>query len=176
VSRPDSHQLHDESALVERAKNNDYRAYEDLYRTHVGRVYALCVRLIKDKDMAEDITQEAFVQAWRNLPKFRGDSAFGTWLYRIATNTAISYLRREKHFKDSLDVDELEIEYRETPDEQIGLEQAIGALPDGARAVFNLYSLQGYTHDEISGMLNIAPGTSKAQLHRARKLLKAVLS
>jgi len=166
----------DEKLLVRRARDNDYRAYEQLYKLHVGRVFALCVRLCRDRDMAEDLTQEAFVQAWRKLSSFRGDSAFGSWLYRIATNTALSYLRKQKPFLNSLDIDDVpETGYRETHDEQIGLEQAISDLPDGARAVFVLYSLEGYTHDEISKQLGIAQGSSKAQLHRARQLLKRSL-
>ena len=168
-------ELTDESSLIERAKNNDYRAFEELYRLHVGRVFALCVRLLNDRDMAEDMTQEAFVLAWRKLSSFRGDSAFGSWLYRITTNTVLSHLRKEKHFRNSLDVDDFELEYRETPDEKIGLEAAIAKLPDGARTVFVLYSLEGYTHSEISKKLNIAIGSSKAQLHRARQLLKGQL-
>jgi RNA polymerase sigma-70 factor, ECF subfamily len=163
----------EEQALVQRAKENDYQAYERLYRIHVGRVFAVCLRLCKDRDTAEDLAQDTFVQAWRKLGGFRGDSAFGSWLYRIATNIALSHLRKQRSFTDSLEVDE-EI-YRETPDEQIGLERAIALLPDGARAVFVLYSLEGYTHDEIAGMLKIAQGSSKAQLHRARSLLKKLL-
>lgn len=166
----------DEAALIRRAKNNDFQAYEALYHRHIGKVFALCVRLLNDRDMAEDMSQEAFVQAWRNLSKFRGDSAFGSWLYRITTNTVLSYLRKQKHFQNSLDIDDIEIEYRETQDEKLGLEAAIGSLPDGARAVFVLYSLEGYTHEEISGLLDIAVGSSKAQLHRARKLLQEKLS
>ncbi len=162
----------EEATLIERARANDYAAYEVLYRRHVGRVFALCLRLLIDHDLAEDMTQEAFIQAW----KFRGESAFGSWLYRIATNTVLSHMRRQKPFKNSLDADEIDFEYRETQAEQIGLEQAIGKLPDGARTVFVLYSLEGYTHDEISRALAIAPGSSKAQLHRARQLLKAQLS
>lgn len=122
------------------------------------------------------MAQEAFVQAWRNLSKFRGDSAFGSWLYRITTNTVLSYLRKQKHFQNSLDIDDIELEYRETQEEKLSLEVAIAALPDGARAVFVLYSLEGYTHDEIAGMLDIAVGSSKAQLHRARSLLREKLS
>ena len=143
----------------------------------MGRVFALCVRLCKDRDTAEDLTQEAFVQAWRKISSFRGDSAFGSWLYRIATNTTLSYLRKHKPFRNSLDIEDIpEPGYRETNDEQIGLESAIAGLPDGARAVFVLYSLEGYTHNEISGLLGIAQGSSKAQLHRARQLLKQYLS
>ena len=113
----------DEKRLVLLAQSNDSSAYEQLYHMHVGRVLALCVRLCKDRDMAEDLTQEAFVQAWRKLSSFRGDSAFGSWLYRIATNTALSYLRKQKPFLNSLDIDDVpEPGFRETSDEQIGLE------------------------------------------------------
>lgn len=166
----------DEDDLVERAKHNDYKAYEQLYRLHVGRVLALCFRLCNDRDMAEDLTQEAFVMAWRKLGNFRGESAFGSWLYRIATNTVLSYLRKQKHFLKSLDIDDVpEQAMRDDVALQMGLETAIGRLPDGARAVFVLYSLEGFTHDEISDSLGIAQGSSKAQLHRARQLLQGYL-
>jgi RNA polymerase sigma-70 factor (ECF subfamily) len=165
-----------EQALVARAKRNDYGAYEQLYRLHIGRVYALCRRLCKDQDMAEDLAQEAFILAWRKLSSFRGDSAFGSWLYRIATNACLSYLRKQKPFQNSLDIDDTEEESMpDDVDGQMGLEHAIEQLPHGARTVFVLYSLEGHTHDEIAGMLNIAQGSSKAQLHRARQLLKKLL-
>jgi len=166
-----------ERALVDRAKENDYTAYEQLYRLHVGRVVALCVRLCKDRDIAEDLAQEAFILAWVKLHSFRGDSAFGSWLYRIATNTALSYLRKQKPFQNSIDIDDTAEE--SLPDgiaEKMDLEEAIAQLPDGARAVFVLYSLQGYTHDEIAELLGIAQGSSKAQLHRARKLLRGFIN
>lgn len=165
-----------ERSLVERAQDNDTLAYECLYQMHIGRVFALCVRLCNDRDMAEDLAQEAFVMAWRKLDSFRGDSAFGSWLYRIATNTVLSYLRKQKPFKNSLDIDDV-AEQREHRDLglQMSLDQAIGELPDGARAVFVLYSLEGHTHDEIADLLGIAQGSSKAQLHRARQLLQAKL-
>lgn len=166
-----------ERALVERAQDNDMLAYERLYEMHVGRVFALCVRLCNDRDMAEDLAQESFVLAWRKLDSFRGDSAFGSWLYRITTNTVLSYLRKQKPFKNSVDVDELQEEgERRDIGLQMTLDDAIQSLPDGARAVFVLYSLEGYTHDEIAGLLGIAQGSSKAQLHRARQLLQAKLS
>ncbi len=170
----------EEFELVTQAKNNDATAYEKLYRAHVGRVFALCFRLVGDRDMAEDLTQEGFVLAWKSLPKFRGDSAFGSWLYRIATNACLSYLRKQSPLKDSLDIDEdlVEGEWVTTtpsPDKKLDLDAAIATLPDGARMVFVLYSLEGYTHDEIAGELDIAVGSSKAQLHRARKLLMAYL-
>lgn len=166
----------DETLLLEKARNNDYRAFEGLYRIHVGRVFALCVRLVKDRDMAEDLTQEAFVQAWRKLSSFRGDSAFGSWLYRIATNTALSYLRTQKTFMQSLEETDVELPYRESQGEQLDLEQAIADLPEGARAVFVLYSVEGYTHQEIASLLGMATGSSKAQLHRARQLLQTSLA
>ena len=165
-----------ESALVERAQDNDTLAYEQLYEMHKGRVFALCVRLCSDRDMAEDLAQEAFVLAWRKLGSFRGDSAFGSWLYRITTNTVLSYLRKQKPFRNMLDVDEIEDQGQK---EDIGLrmtlDDAIAGLPTGARTVFVLYSLEGYTHDEIGSLLGIAQGSSKAQLHRARLLLQAKL-
>lgn len=171
----------EESELVSRAKKNDTHAYEALYRAHVGRVFALCLRLVADRDMAEDLTQEGFVLAWKSLPKFRGDSAFGSWLYRIATNACLSYLRRQTPLKNSLDIEDNGVESEwlrsdPTPERGMDLEEAIATLPDGARTVFVLYSLEGYTHEEIGGMLGIATGSSKAQLHRARKLLMAYLS
>jgi RNA polymerase sigma factor (sigma-70 family) len=142
-----------EKALIARAQQNDCRAYEVLYRTHVGRV-----------------------QAWRKLGGFRGDSAFGSWLYRIATNTVLSYLRQQKPFRNSLDIDDMDQVAPGAPlDVRLGLDAAIGRLPDGARTVFVLYSLEGYSHDEIAGLLGIAEGSSKAQLHRARRLLRGYL-
>lgn len=166
-----------EDTLVRRASENDYRAYEQLYALHVGRVFALCLRLCGDRDMAEDLTQETFVQAWRKLAGFRGDSAFGSWLYRIATNTVLNYLRKQKPFRDSLDIESMiEPGSPDGTDEQIGLEAAIQRLPNGARAVFVLYSVEGYTHQEIARMLKIDQGSSKAQLHRARQLLKQYLA
>ena len=169
---PDAEQL-----LIARARRNDHQAWEQLYRLHVGRVFALCVRLLGDPDLAEDMAQEAFVLAWRKLSSFRGDAAFGSWLYRIATNVTVSWLRKQKVFKHALDIDDLpEPASQPQPDTGISLERAIAGLPAGARAVFVLYSLEGYTHDEVATLLGIAPGSSKAQLHRARQLLKAQLS
>ena len=127
--------------------------------------------------MAEDLTQEAFVLAWRKLGSFRGDSAFGSWLYRIATDVVLSYLRKQKHFLQAVDIDELP-ERGATEDNALNmsLEESIAELPDGARIVFVLYSIEGYTHEEIGKELGIAIGSSKAQLHRARQLLKKQLA
>ncbi|MBJ39308.1 MAG: RNA polymerase subunit sigma-70 [Gammaproteobacteria bacterium] len=162
-----------EEGLVLRAQQNDYRAYEALYRLHVGRIHALCIRLLCDRDMAEDLTQEAFVLAWRKLGSFRGDSAFGSWLYRIATNVVLSYLHKQKHFMQAVDNDDLpERGMEEDNALNMSLEESIAELSNGARIVFVLYSIEGYTHEEIGKELGIAVGSSKAQLHRARQLLK----
>lgn len=167
----------DEDLLVVRARHNDTRAYEQLYRAHLGRVYGLCYRLCGDREIAEDLAQEAFVLAWRKLVTFRGDSAFGSWLYRIATNVSLSYLRKQKHFAASLELTERdEPTFDSDLDERMSLDKAIAQLPAGARAVFVLYSLEGYSHQEISNELRIATGSSKAQLHRARKLLQGYLT
>ncbi len=167
----------DENSLVQRACRNDMRAYEELYRMHVGRIYGLCYRLCNDREMAEDLAQEAFVMAWRKLDSFRGESAFGSWLYRITTNVVFSHLRKNKPVFTGVDENVFERADLEAPtDEQIGLEKAIAKLPDGARIVFVLYSIEGYSHKEISNELKIATGSSKAQLHRARQLLQGYLS
>jgi RNA polymerase sigma-70 factor (ECF subfamily) len=167
----------DEDSLVESARRNDMRAFEQLYRLHSGRIYALCFRLCNDREIAEDLTQESFVLAWRKLDSFRGESAFGSWLYRISTNVALSYLRKRKPLTSSLDYEDYEqVENSSPPEEQMNLEAAISKLPDGARMVFVLYSIEGYSHKEISSTLKIATGSSKAQLHRARQLLQGYLS
>jgi RNA polymerase sigma-70 factor (ECF subfamily) len=167
----------DEDLLVVRARHNDVRAYEQLYRIHLGRVHGLCRRLCGDREIAEDLAQEAFVLAWRKLVTFRGDSAFGSWLYRIATNVSLSYLRKQKHFAASLQLSENdEPTIQSDLDERMSLDKAIAHLPPGARAVFVLYSLEGYSHQEIADELKIAQGSSKAQLHRARKLLQGYLN
>ncbi|MEJ2603923.1 MAG: sigma-70 family RNA polymerase sigma factor [Gammaproteobacteria bacterium] len=155
---------------VRRARKGDRRAFEQLYREHVGQVYGLCLRMTGEPAEAEDCAQEAFIQAWRKLGQFRGDAAFGTWLHRIAVNAVLARRRRAKP-EDPLDE---RAELRAVPEsasDQRDLETAIASLPEGARHVFVLHAVYGYTHDEAAGMLGIASGTSKAQLHRARTLL-----
>ena len=155
-------------------------AFEQLYRENVGRVYGLCLRMTRDASQAEDLTQEAFIRAWRKLNSFRGDSAFSTWLHRLTVNIVLTHLRAQSQragrviFTDDLSVFEKEGKKPVTR-ERIDLEQAIGRLPDGARRVFVLYEIEGYRHDEIGEMMGIATGTSKAQLHRARKMLRETL-
>lgn len=165
--------------LVARSQDGDRAAFEALYRAHVGRVYALCLRLTADRMHAEELTQDTFVQAWRRLTTFRGESAFASWLHRIAVNAALgehrSTQRRERRV---LPLAEPPPGRSEGADAglTLDLERAISALPPGARAVFVLHDIEGYAHQEIAGMMGVAAGTSKAQLHRARRLLREGLS
>jgi RNA polymerase sigma-70 factor (ECF subfamily) len=162
--------------LVRRAQSGDTDAFGNLYRLHAGRVYALCLRLEGDVTRAEELTQDVFVRAWEGLPGFRGESAFGTWLHRLAVNVVLAD-RRAAWRRDRRVVAVEEPERHETPRESdpalaLDLEAAIATLPPGARAVLVLHDLEGYQHAEISAMTGIAEGTSKAQLFRARRLLR----
>lgn len=164
---------------VRRARAGDRAAFQRLYEQHVGRVYALCLRLTGDGDEAEDRTQEAFVRAWQKLGSYRGESAFSTWLHRLTVNVVLTE-RRSSSRRDRRNIVAGEAGPRATPAPRAGLrvdlERAIAALPPGARAVFVLYDVEGYGHEEIAEMTGIAAGTSKAQLHRARRLLREALS
>ena len=164
----------DEAALIGQAQQADARAFEQLYRLHVDRVYGLCLRMTGNVSEAEDCTQEAFIQAWTKLWKFRGDSAFATWLHRIAVNSVLGRIRKSKRERERiLVVADTAPPPLETGDggELRDLSEAVQRLPHGARHVFVLHAVYGYSHDETGNMLGIASGTSKAQLHRARRLL-----
>src|SRR5215470_13117206 len=155
-----------EGALLERARAGDRRAFERLYREHVGRVYGLCLRMTRDAQLAEDCTQETFINAWR---------ALATWLHRIAVNVSLAKRRRSGQVEPLPEEDEGMAAGEwilETPVEVQEIESAIGGLPDGARDALVLHALYGYSHGEAAQMLGIAEGTCKAQLHRARKLLR----
>ncbi len=170
-----------EGALVQRARGGDLRAFERLYREHAGRVYGLCLRMTRDRHLAEDCTQETFINAWRALPQFETRSALGTWLHRIAVNACLAKRRRAASLEQSLEeVEEGTLERGgwalETPVEVEEIEAAIGALPEGARDVLVLHALYGYSHEEAARMLGVAEGTCKAQLHRARRLLRERLN
>ncbi len=171
ATKPDARE---EADWIRRARQSDQRAFEALYRLHVDRVYGLCVRMTGSVSEAEDCTQEAFIQAWNKLAAFRGDSAFGTWLHRIAVNTVLGRMRKSKRERDRIQAAE-EIMPSPASVESDGnlrdLSDAVNRLPEGARHVFVLGAVYGYSHEETSGMLGIAVGTSKAQLHRARRLL-----
>lgn len=171
---PVTQQIGSEAALVERAQRADSAAFEALYRMHIDKVYGLCLRMTGNAAEAEDCAQEAFIQAWSKLDKFRGDSAFGTWMHRVAVNTVLGRMRKSKREHDRL---QAVSDVMNAPD-SIGdsssiqdLEDAMNNLPRGARHVFVLHAVYGYSHDETGGMLGIAAGTSKAQLHRAKRLL-----
>lgn len=164
----------DETAWISRAMRSDSRAFEALYRLHVDKVYGLCLRMTGNVGEAEDCTQEAFIQAWNKMRKFRGDSAFATWLHRIAVNTVLGRMRKSKRERDRIqavaDTAPAPVATGDTG-ELRDLAAAIDRLPEGARHVFVLHAVYGYSHDEAADMLGIAAGTSKAQLHRARRLL-----
>jgi RNA polymerase sigma-70 factor (ECF subfamily) len=160
--------------LVERAQGGDAAAFERLYRDHVDRVYGLCLRMTGNVSEAEDCTQDAFIQAWNKLDRFRGESAFGTWMHRVAVNTVLGRMRKSRREQDRIRAVSDAGSVRETmadDGEFRDLEQAINELPRGARHVFVLHAVYGYSHGETGGMLGIAEGTSKAQLSRARRLL-----
>jgi RNA polymerase sigma-70 factor (ECF subfamily) len=163
------------------ARAGDPRAFERLYRAHVDRVFSLCVRMAGDRTMAEELTQDCFVRAWERLSSFRGESAFGTWMYRLAVNVVLNARktagRARKRFVTEEGDDEPSVERQSfrNPGTIMDLEQAVAGLPPGARRVFVLHDVQGYRHEEIAEMLGITSGGSKAQLHRARLLLRGAL-
>ncbi len=162
--------------LIRAAQAGDLKSFQLLHTQFVGRAYSVCLRLLVDVQKTEDACQETFIKVWQQLPHFRGDSAFATWLHRIATRTAIDLWRKDKVLRL---VDEGEPDQHsayEEPGVPKDLEEAIAALPAQARAVFVLYAIEGYTHIEIGELLGIAEGSSKAHYHRARNLLQESLS
>ncbi len=166
--------------LVRQAQQGDQAAFQSLYREHVGRVYALCLRLTADAAEAEELTQDAFVRAWERLATFRGESAFSSWLYRLTVNVVFmsrrAARRRAQRVFATDNPGALERPGRESnPGVGLDLERAVAALPPGAREVFVLYDVEGYRHEEIAQLTGIAVGTSKAQLFRARRLLRGML-
>ena len=166
--------------LIRRACAGDRAAFDELYRLNVGRVYAVCLRMAGDAARAEELTQDAFVRAWRRLASFRGDAAFSSWLHRLAVNVVLEDGRgAQRRAARVVPVENVEAYERHgrSPrvEERLDLERAIAALPPGARAVFVLYDVEGYPQEEIASMLGVAVGTVKAQLHRARRLLRRAL-
>ena len=164
---------------VRAAAAGDRHAFQRLYQLHVGRVHGAVYRLAGyDHARAEDLTQDAFIRAWQKLPGFRHESAFGTWLYRLAVNVALMDIRARGADPVSMLDDEHLPDTGETPfcaAEREELERAIGQLPPRARAVLVLHDIEGWRHEDIGSELGMAIGTSKAQLHRARSLLRKVL-
>jgi len=181
---PGEAEIDAEAALVAAATTGDAGAFEQLYRSHVSRVYGLCVRLVSgDRAKAEQYAQDAFVRAWENLKSFRGGAKFSTWLHRLTVNVVLGEHRLLKRWVSFEDLPEASAPPPELttphPQARVGdrmdLERALSRLPKGARAVLILHDVEGYRHEEIAQLTGIAVGTSKAQLHRARKLMKELL-
>lgn len=172
----------DEASLVDAARQGDMAAFESLYRANRDRIYGLLWRICGgDFSLAEDLLQESFVRAWQKLDSFRGESRFGTWLHRLSANVALSdrrirvrRVRNEVVMEES--VERTAVGDRDVfADKRMDLERAIARLPERARTVLILFDIEGYRHLEISKMTGMAVGSSKAQLHRARKLVRQAL-
>jgi RNA polymerase sigma-70 factor (ECF subfamily) len=175
--------------VVVRAQAGDHDAFSDLYLAHKRRVFAICMRMVRDFSLAEDLTQEAFLQVHRRISLFRGDSAFTTWLHRLAVNTVLMYLR-----KRALSVVSLDHLMEDVPEEHAGrsfgardllqagvadrldIERALATLAPGYRSIFLLHDVQGFEHNEIASMLKCTRGNTKSQLHKARRVLRSALS
>ena len=164
----------EEQQLINKAMQGSQQAFHQLYEMHHRRVFALCWRMLSDKDTAEDVCQEVFVQVWKKLSNFHGNSKFSTWLHSVATNIVLGHLRKNKSWLQrvfSIE-DQLVEETGSEMEELSELDKHIAKLPERARLVFVLFAVEGYRHEEIANMLNMAVGSSKAQYHRARTLLK----
>ncbi len=178
-----------EAVAIRRAQAGDAAAFERLYQLHKGRVYSLCLRMVGNPAGAEDLTQEAFLQLFRKIQTFRGESAFSTWLHRLAVNVVLMQLRRkvlpQVSLEETVETDEPGEEVKREPGKEdpslvgaldrVALEDAIEQLPAGYRAVFVLHDVEGYEHNEIAQMLGCSIGNSKSQLHKARLRLRALL-
>ncbi len=164
---------------LRRARAGDLQAFEQLYRGLVGRVYAMCLRMTADPARAQDQTQETFVRAWRALGTYRGETGFSAWVRRIAINVVLGDRRTQSRRIQERPLDgPRAVEYpthAAAPGSEIDLERAVSRLPPRAREVFVLHDVEGYRHDEIGVLLDVSSGTSKSQLHRARKLLREAL-
>ena len=164
-----------EAADAALAASGDASAFERLYRVHVARIHSLARRMTSADD-ADELTQDVFVRAWEKLSLFRGEAAFGTWLYRLAVNEILGKRtamgRNRKRLQGGEEVLERSPARAATPDLTVDFESAIARLPEGAKQVFVLHDVEGYKHKEIGEMLGVTAGTSKAQLHRARMALR----
>jgi len=166
-----------ELELVSAVQRGDLTAYRKLYEVHVGMVHGVACRLLKDRSAAEDVTQEVFVKVWKDISAFRGDSKFSTWLHRICTLTALTYLRRQRGWlKRVMTNDDVVPDIPDTSIGNVDFESHVRRLPERARIVFVLHAIEGYRHEEIAELCNMAIGTSKAQFHRARQLLEEWMS
>jgi len=177
-----------ERSLVERARSGDEEAFAELFQSHKKRVYSVCLLMTKDVAEAEDLTQEAFLQVFRTVGSFRGESAFSTWLYRVAVNTVLMKMRRRKtppivsldepvsSELPSLrrDVGTADLQLNGAVD-RITLRRAMQELPEGCRQIFALHEVEGYQHHEIAKMLDCSIGNSKSQLHKAKLKMRDLL-
>lgn len=162
------------------AAAGDPVAFERLYRLHVGRIYTLACRMAGEQE-AEDLTQEIFLRAWRRLPTFEGRARFGTWLHRLAVNHILSRrksmaLRESRVIGAPAVLEGAPARGQRNAAAALDLESALARLPDGAREVFVLFDVEGFQHEEIARAMGITVGTSKSQLHRARRLLREFLA
>ncbi|WP_057832962.1 RNA polymerase sigma factor [Colwellia sp. TT2012] len=171
-----------EQVWIAQAKQGSQSAFYRLYEKHHKPIYALCWRMLADKDSAEDVCQEVFVVLWQKINNFRGESKFSTWLHSVATNVVLGHLRKHKNWLQRVfSIEEPGTNFVEpsvslTDDSTLMLlDQHIARLPERARLVFVLFAVEGYRHEEIANMLNMAVGSSKSQYHRARNLLQASL-
>jgi len=174
-----------EMALVERCRHGELGAFEELYRAHAGRLYSLACRMVGNPSDAEDLLQEIFLSAHRKLDSFRGEAALGTWLYRLATNQILDYLRsrgaRAGQVTDGMEdatllADASAHRLAAAAIDRIDLDRAVAQLPEGCRAAFVLHDVEGLEHREVADVLGIAEGTSKSQVHKARLRLRALLA
>lgn len=168
----------DDASDVAAAAQGDVRAFERVYRRHVARIHSTAVRMLGAEE-ADDATQDVFVRAWQRLGQFRGESAFGTWLFRLGVNVMLSrravVATRHRRHVDDADVIESLSSPAGSPELGMDFEAAMQRLPPGMRQIFVLHDIEGYKHDEIAAMLGIAQGTSKSQLHRVRLVLRRYL-
>lgn len=170
-----------EAERVRGAAGGDVAAFETLYREHVGRVHALCLRMTRNGPEAEELVQDVFVRVWERLGSFRGDSAFGTWVHRVAVNVVIESFRAKKRWRERTEsasdaADIADASWARLAGVDLDLERAVGVLPPQARLVFLLHDVEGHKHREVAALTGLAVGTCKAHLHRARQLLRATLT
>jgi RNA polymerase sigma-70 factor (ECF subfamily) len=174
TGEPEATDVPAESSLVALAAGGDTRAFERLYRQHVARVHSLACRMA-GRDHAEELTQEVFIRAWEKLWTFRGEASFGTWLSRVAVRWILTWRAGEavsRRRRENPDILAWLPARPARPDLAMDFEAALERLPEGARQIFVLHDVEGYKHEEIGRLLEVSAGTSKAQLHRARMLLR----